>query len=142
MFRDENCCVFTGILDLTVAKSQLRVPERRMDVVQVAHIISQSLSENTEGAAPEVRAKVATCRAVSASTDTICLQFEWAKTAGAIIERFGGFSIHELLGDAVLNSPLNTFAASFAPHQEFDQLDMWLTPAQVCSFVISASSPD
>ena len=142
MFREENCCIFTGVLDTTIANSQLPVPGRKRAAVQVAHIISRSLSENVEGAAPEVRAKVAICHAVSASTDTICLQFEWAKTAGAIIERFGGISTHELLGDAVLNSPLNAFAASFAPHLEFDQLDLWLTPAQVRSFVVSASFPD
>jgi hypothetical protein len=72
--------------------------------------------------------------------DLICLQFEWAKTAGAIIERFGGFSTHEVLGEQNLNSPRNAFMASNAPHQEFDRLDMWLTPAKVCSTVLSLVS--
>lgn len=57
-----------------------------------------------------------------------------------MIERFGGFSTHEVLGEQNLNSPRNAFMVSNAPHQEFDRLDMWLTPAAVCSTVLSLVS--
>jgi hypothetical protein len=69
--------------------------------------------------------------------DLICPQFEWAKTAGAIIERFGGFSTHGVLGEQGLNSPKNAFLASDDPHRQFDGLDIWLTLAEVCSIVLS-----
>ena len=65
--------------------------------------------------------------------DLVCFQFEWAKTAGAILERFGGFSLHDILGDNILNSPLNAFTASTEAHDAFNRLDLWLTPAIVCS---------
>ena len=51
-----------------------------------------------------------------------------------MIERFGGFSSHDVLGDNILNSPLNAFTATASPHEEFDGLDMWLTPVNVGSF--------
>ncbi|KAH9919692.1 uncharacterized protein B0H18DRAFT_1026718 [Fomitopsis serialis] len=113
LYRDNHSCVFTGAVDLDSARSDntliidLGV---RTDTTRVAHIISQSLSENIAGTTPAV-----------------CAKFEWAKTAGAIIERFGGFSSRDILSDNVLNSPLNAFTAATAPHEEYDKLDLWLT---------------
>jgi len=110
LFRDNNRCIFTGSLDLVVAKSH-GVPKEKCAVTRSAHIISQSLSSDIEGLTPAVLAK-----------------FRWGKMAGAMIERFGGFSSHDVLGDNILNSPLNAFTATASPHEEFDGLDMWLTP--------------
>ncbi|KAI0727096.1 hypothetical protein C8Q72DRAFT_886799 [Fomitopsis betulina] len=72
----------------------------------VAHIISQSLTENISGITPAVRAK-----------------FDWAK-------HFGGFDAREVLGEAVLHSPKNAFTSSTDPHISFDELDIHLTPVK------------
>jgi len=101
----------TGALDSAFAAFTDQTVKH--DPAYVAHIISQSLSSGCVDVTP-----------------TGITKFEWAKTAGAIIERFGGFSTHEVLGEQNLNSPRNAFMASNAPHQEFDRLDMWLTPAK------------
>ncbi|KAF8119155.1 hypothetical protein EV363DRAFT_1130982, partial [Boletus edulis] len=82
------------------------IPGTKSDLINVAHIISQSLSTDIHDTTERVREK-----------------FEWARTAGAMIERFGGFS-HDILRDDVLHS-------SPALHNAFDRLDMWLTPAKV-----------
>ncbi|KAI0372383.1 hypothetical protein BV20DRAFT_68663 [Pilatotrama ljubarskyi] len=58
-------------------------------------------------------------------------QFQWARTAGATIERFGGFSAHDALGQDTLHSPKNAFTATYLPHSLFDALSLWLTPALV-----------
>lgn len=49
-----------------------------------------------------------------------------------MIERFGGFKAHDVLGDDNLHSPKNAFISSTNPHMLFDRLDIWLTPAMVC----------
>ena len=48
-----------------------------------------------------------------------------------MIERFGGFSAHDVLGEAALHNPKNAFTSSIDPHIAFDQLDIYLTPVKV-----------
>jgi len=115
-FRDENRCVLTGALNTVVADSQTK----KHDVIFLAHIISQSLPAD----------------------ENVPVKFNWAKTAGALIERFGGFSTREVLGEQNLNSPRNAFMASGAPHQQFDGLNIWLTPAKDEHGVIILDSYD
>ncbi|KAJ8463610.1 hypothetical protein ONZ51_g10156 [Trametes cubensis] len=81
-------------------------------VTSVAHIISQLLTENMDGITPAHRAK-----------------FEWARTAGSMIEHFRGFNVHEVLGQDNIHSPKNAFTACADHHGMLDQLDIWLTPA-------------
>ena len=59
------------------------------------------------------------------------IQFAWASSAAAVLERFGDFSARDILGDDNLNSPLNAFTTEGLAHMLFDRLDLWLTPAQV-----------
>ncbi|KIP08443.1 hypothetical protein PHLGIDRAFT_12565 [Phlebiopsis gigantea 11061_1 CR5-6] len=76
--------------------------QSNVDAASVAHIISQSLSENIHGITPDHR------RA----------KFGWARTAGTVIERFGGFK-------ACFD---NAFVSCIMPHKLFDGLEIWLTP--------------
>ena len=48
-----------------------------------------------------------------------------------MIERFGGFSSHNVLAEHVINSPSNAFMSTADPHHEFDALNLWFTPAGV-----------
>lgn len=50
------------------------------------------------------------------------VQFEWARTGGAMLQRFGGFDAHEVLCDEILQSPKNAFTASMTAHAPFDAL--------------------
>ncbi|TFY75682.1 hypothetical protein EWM64_g8331 [Hericium alpestre] len=100
-------------------------PDGKFDDLEVAHIISQSLSEGIDGVTPAARAK-----------------FDWARTAGAIMERFGDFDSQALLGDQGLNSPLNAFMSSRGPHAAFDGLNMWLTAAKTSHGDIMANTYD
>ena len=47
------------------------------------------------------------------------------------MERFGSFSVQDVLGDAALHNPKNAFTSSVDPHIAFDQLDIYLTPVKV-----------
>ncbi|TFY81523.1 hypothetical protein EWM64_g2485 [Hericium alpestre] len=114
LLRDNYRCVFTGGIDKESVQQAADVdPSAPLATTNVAHIISQSLSDNITGTTPAVHAK-----------------FDWTKTAGAILERFGGFAAHAVLGGDNLHSPKNAFTSSFEPHSEFDNLDLWLTPAK------------
>ena len=55
----------------------------------------------------------------------------WAKTAGAIVEHFGGFSTRVLLGSENIQSPKNAMILASNVHTFFDELDLWLTPFKV-----------
>jgi len=61
----------------------------------------------------------------------IVSKFNWAKTAGALIERFGGFSTRDLLGSENIHNPLNAMGLSGMAHKFFDELGIWLTPLEV-----------
>ncbi|KAJ3563705.1 hypothetical protein NP233_g8768 [Leucocoprinus birnbaumii] len=114
--RDNYRCVFTGGLDFNswnVDHDLNELPFPKPCPTHTAHIISQSLSDDIEGA-----------------SEAVSVKFNWAKTAGAIIERFGGFSSSEVLDDRVLNSPSNAFTAEAISHGQFDDLALWLIPAK------------
>ncbi|KAI0749190.1 hypothetical protein C8Q80DRAFT_1119548 [Daedaleopsis nitida] len=83
-------------------------PWTKAAIANVAHIITKSPTDKFHG---------------------ITHQDKWASTAGAMIEHFGGFSAHDVLGEDNLHSPKNAFIASVQAHTTFDHLDMWLTPA-------------
>ncbi|KAI0712657.1 hypothetical protein C8Q76DRAFT_797492 [Earliella scabrosa] len=113
LLRDNYRCVFTGRVDMDHEDIATDVgPLTKTTPTNVAHIISQSLTEDISGVTPTVLAK-----------------FEWARTSGAIIEHFGGFSVHDVLGQDDLHSLKNAFTASLDPHMRLDVLDIWLTPA-------------
>ena len=72
MFRDNNCCVFTGAVDTVHVLSQSGghvtkelMAGRKMSGTKVAHIISQSLSDNISYVDPTVRKKVIIFSAIS-----------------------------------------------------------------------------
>ncbi|EPS96388.1 hypothetical protein FOMPIDRAFT_88923 [Fomitopsis schrenkii] len=104
---DNHRCIFTGLLDETEAELEFTKTKRLQDYAftNVAHIISQSLSENISGVHAAAHAK-----------------FEWARTGGAMLQRFGGFDAHEVLCDEILQSPKNAFTASMTAHAPFDAL--------------------
>ncbi|CDO71725.1 hypothetical protein BN946_scf184920.g9 [Trametes cinnabarina] len=115
LLRDNHRCVFTGIIDAQSYLANIAAdvdPGTMALATNVAHIISQSIAENIDGVPPAQQAK-----------------FQWARTAGAMIERFGGFNAHEVLGHDNLHNPKNAFTATQTPHMYFDSLDLWLTPA-------------
>ncbi|TFY73797.1 hypothetical protein EWM64_g10214 [Hericium alpestre] len=118
--------IYKAAFDINTATSTVRESlsfRPQAAAVQVAHIISQSLSEGIEGVTPAARAK-----------------FDWARTASAIIERFGDFNSRALLGDWGLNSPLNAFLSTNDSHAAFDALEMWLTPAKTSDDEIKANT--
>ena len=53
-----------------------------------------------------------------------------------MIEHFGGFNARNVLNQDNIHSPKNAFTASIDPHEMFDQLDIWLTPAMVCHLLL------
>jgi len=52
-------------------------------------------------------------------------------TVGAVIENFGGFSTHVLLGSENLNNPRNAIMLAPISRKHFDRLDVWLIPFKV-----------
>ncbi|KAI0658263.1 hypothetical protein C8Q70DRAFT_184922 [Cubamyces menziesii] len=110
--RDDHRCVFTGKVDRRSRQRGIVGPSPEATATNVAHIISQSLTDNINGVTPAHQAK-----------------FEWARTAGAMLEHFGGFNARNVLNQDNIHSPKNAFTASIDPHEMFDQLDIWLTPA-------------
>ncbi|KAI0086880.1 hypothetical protein BDY19DRAFT_957076 [Irpex rosettiformis] len=117
LLRDNNRCVFTGCLDYQQFVHEWKVTGGKVHPctcgpTNVAHIISQSLLENISGINPAVQAK-----------------FEWARTAGAMLQHFGGFKAHNL-SDEILHSPKNAFTASLTPLVLFEDLKIWLTPVK------------
>ncbi|KXN89744.1 hypothetical protein AN958_05284 [Leucoagaricus sp. SymC.cos] len=136
LFRDKNTCILTG------AKEGSLLEPSDIDYMfehgigaestTVSHIISQSISDEIQGNSRKVQEKVYILVSYipSVIAHYICFEFEWAKSAAAIIERFGGFSPHDILGGDVLNSPANAFLSTFAPHAEFDRLSIWLESAR------------
>ncbi len=61
LLRDDHRCVFTGKVDTDCYIQQLAAnvgPSTNVDVTNVAHIISQSLSENISGVTPNHQASM------------------------------------------------------------------------------------
>ncbi|KAJ6575155.1 hypothetical protein B0H19DRAFT_1254755 [Mycena capillaripes] len=118
MHRDRRRCVFTAKGDrpslLENHPDVADIPDpQRSERLQVAHIISQSLTTG-----------------ISGLTDTAKTKLEWASSASAILDRFAGIEIRSLLGDLDLHTPINAIMLTFAPHDMFDDLGIWLEPAQ------------
>ncbi|RDX53501.1 hypothetical protein OH76DRAFT_1399415 [Lentinus brumalis] len=137
MLRDDRCCVFTGLLDVRFFRA---VRAKRTSVTynlnrvtrvahtDVAHIVSQPLSEGTGGL-----------------TDTVQRKFSIA----SIFDRLMGIKIRELLSNLDLHNPINAVLAEMSAHIEFDLLGIWLTPAwdahgQVIpdTYDVGATDPD
>ena len=109
----------------------------------VTHIISQSISEDIPGIPSTVHAKVCMFQVLS-EYHTISYpppQFDWARTAEAIIERFGGFTVHDTLGEEDIQSPKNAFTSSLEPHSCFGRLDLYLTPVKAHPSFVNALRP-
>ncbi|RPD53568.1 hypothetical protein L226DRAFT_613839 [Lentinus tigrinus ALCF2SS1-7] len=116
MLRDEYRCVFTGRLDpeeYEKHRSKYSSSTALAVATNVAHIISQSLSDNMYGVTQAIQAK-----------------FTWAMTAGGMIAHIGGFDAQRILGDANLHSPKNAFILSHDAHAQFNKLDLYLTPVK------------
>ncbi|KAJ8489174.1 hypothetical protein ONZ51_g3061 [Trametes cubensis] len=79
---------------------------------KVAHIISQPLTDAIGGLSQSAREK-----------------FSWASSIAAVLGRFGGDNIRELMRNFAIHDPVNAMTASLEPHDLFDQLALWLTPA-------------
>lgn len=135
LLRDGSRCVFTGALDYATfeAHPSSLIPASGVCISEVAHIITQSLTENITGLSETARSRVTFFPyRIYMLLMSVFGQFQWAKTAAAILERFGKFSAREILGDKGLNNPVNAFTASHDMHVMFDNLNLCLTPAKVC----------
>jgi len=120
--RDNYRCAVSGFIDYVTVRNNPTAASRTTGraFLEVAHIISQSLTEGVNGASPAAEKK-----------------FEWAADASAIIERFGSISLRKILGDACLNNPYNAFMVSPFFHSLFDELRMWFAPVKVNDVVVA-----
>ncbi|TBU65150.1 hypothetical protein BD310DRAFT_1002611 [Dichomitus squalens] len=120
MARDKYRCVFTHKPDgdsvlggvVSVDLQTLRASGGAVDL-QVAHIISQSLTADVGGMTRSARGKL-----------------QWASSAAAVLDRFAGIEIESILRNLDVHNPLNAFMTSHDPHFLFNGLDMWLTPSK------------
>ncbi|KAJ7628637.1 hypothetical protein FB45DRAFT_918839 [Roridomyces roridus] len=135
LYRDQYRCVLTGLIDRAsldkaeetpelfpdlaslVAPQAPAVPGELLSDLEVAHIISQSLTDGIGGLSEAATAKL-----------------DWASSASAILDRFSGIDIKLLLGGTNLHSAINGFMASLEAHALFDRLDFCLIQARVHSF--------
>ncbi|RDX53495.1 hypothetical protein OH76DRAFT_1553572 [Lentinus brumalis] len=116
MLRERRRCAFTQRVDIDA-------PPEVWDTVgpgvlgaqlRVAHIISQPLSEQIGGLTARAREKL-----------------DWAASAAAIIDRFSGQCILDMLGDDLnLHNRINAIMSEPTAHSLFDRLGIWLTPSQ------------
>ncbi|TBU29134.1 hypothetical protein BD311DRAFT_777716 [Dichomitus squalens] len=120
MGRDNYRCVFTNKPDLGsvrrhVVSADLQMLHASGGAVdlQVAHIISHSLTADVGGMTRSARDKL-----------------QWASSAAAVLDRFAGIEIKSILRNLDVHNPLNAFMTSHDPHVRFDGLDMWLTPSK------------
>ncbi|TFK89683.1 hypothetical protein K466DRAFT_661368 [Polyporus arcularius HHB13444] len=132
---------FTGLLDVRFFRA---VRAKRTSVTynlnrvtrvahtDVAHIVSQPLSEGTGGL-----------------TDTAQRKLPWVFSIASIFDRLMGIKIRELLSNLDLHNPINAVLAEMSAHIEFDLLGIWLTPAwdahgQVIpdTYDVGATDPD
>ncbi|KAJ6601114.1 hypothetical protein DFH09DRAFT_1243050 [Mycena vulgaris] len=120
MHRDRRRCVFTAkgdwpsVLEEHPDVADLPDPDSS-ERLQVVHIISQSLTTG-----------------ISGLTENAKIKLRWASSASAILDRLAGIEIRNLLCDLDLHTPINAMMSTFAPHDMFDNLAIWLEPAQVC----------
>ncbi|KAI0261957.1 hypothetical protein BC834DRAFT_893435 [Gloeopeniophorella convolvens] len=109
--RDSHCCVFTHRPDFNYP-NLTQLEKRMLDVLHVAHIVSQSLSDRIGGMTQAAQDKL-----------------RWAVSAAAILDRFTGIGIRNVLSGLDVHNPVNAMMAATVPHILFDTLQVWLTPA-------------
>jgi len=130
LYREKYRCALTGHIDRASSDKAEQSPELFPDLaplfasqppavtgdllydLEVAHIISQSLTDGIGGLTDAARAKL-----------------DWASSASAILDRFSGIDVKQLLGGTDLHSAINGFMASNEAHALFDRLDFCLLPA-------------
>lgn len=108
-------------------------PETWWGLLQTAYISRQPLSAEIEGVSEETYREVSPLPSTNISCEPYSrrvhpIKYNWAKSAGGIIECFGGFSTRTLPNP---NSPRNTMMLESAVHILFDSLNLWLTPFEV-----------
>ncbi|KAJ7067814.1 hypothetical protein C8F01DRAFT_577054 [Mycena amicta] len=118
MVRDSYRCRFTGKADRTVvnmnhpAVAGLSLAEKSYaENLQIAHIISQSLTDAVGGLTAYAQEKLT-----------------WVASAAAVFDRFTGVEVADFLEEYDLHSPRNSFLATTFPHGDFDELLLWLEP--------------
>ncbi|KAJ6486672.1 hypothetical protein C8R45DRAFT_995488 [Mycena sanguinolenta] len=130
LFRDRYRCTLSDAVDRGSLDDALTNPGSNPDVedfvqaftsrslrgskiqtLQVAHIISQSLTNSIEGLSVGARAK-----------------FNWASSAAAILDRFSGIDVKKLLGGTNLHSAVNAVMATHEGHELLDCLLLCLVP--------------
>ncbi|KAJ7656301.1 hypothetical protein DFH06DRAFT_469170 [Mycena polygramma] len=108
MARDRRRCVFTATGDMQSLIDQhpdvmdLWEERTRSRDVEVAYIISQSLTARIGGLTDGARGKLA-----------------WASSASTILDRFAGIDVREILGELGVHSPVNAMLASHDAHARF-----------------------
>ncbi|KAJ7104026.1 hypothetical protein B0H15DRAFT_935570 [Mycena belliarum] len=131
LLRDQYRCVFTGHIDRSSFDKAEQNPSvfpelapffvpdapavsgESLHNLDIAHIISQSLTDRIGGISKAAIGKL-----------------NWACSVSAILDRFSGIQIQELLGGTDLHSASNGFMASHHPHTLFNRLDFCLIPAK------------
>ncbi|KAJ7755950.1 hypothetical protein B0H16DRAFT_1722100 [Mycena metata] len=111
--RDRHRCVFTNRADShnPTHDDVKDLDSAYAEKIEVAHIISQSLTNGISGLSEDAQKKL-----------------DWASSAFAILDRFAGIEVKALLGTLYLHSPLNTMMASGTPHDHFDHLYIFFEP--------------
>ncbi|KAJ7130207.1 hypothetical protein C8R44DRAFT_850221 [Mycena epipterygia] len=109
LFRDQFTCAFSHVIDRD--SFEKGIATRHADTlgfgnVQVAHIISQSLTDGIGGMSEAAKEK-----------------HNWASCASAILDRFAGIEIRPL----DLHNPMNVLLAGLEPHMNFGRQCMWLS---------------
>ncbi|KAI1784654.1 hypothetical protein LXA43DRAFT_1121590 [Ganoderma leucocontextum] len=118
--RDHHSCALTEKLDIASMERGEIDPytmqlSRGGGYLRVAHIISQPLSDSTEGI----------CGMTEAARDKL----RWASSPVAVLARLAGVDILTVLPNLDAEHPANAFMADHAPHKMFDRLKLWLTPS-------------
>ena len=114
MVREGYTCPVTKRVDLA-----RYTYDDKPDLLEVARIINQSLSEWIQGGTKEAGQKA---------------------TTEAVIEQFGGSSARAILGSDNLNSPLNAMLLSPIVCRVFCNLGLWFTPLKVAHLVSALCS--
>ena len=102
----------------------------------MAHIITQSLSDEIERGSKAVQGEVVLflknipCHELRRNPFHF-LGFGWARMASAIIEHLGGYTVRDLLGFEDFHNPRNVMLLTAMAHELFDELDIWLVPFEV-----------
>ncbi|KAJ6463209.1 hypothetical protein C8R47DRAFT_1238475 [Mycena vitilis] len=131
MHRERRRCALTGAGDQNslfsdpVHPDVEDIPESergKFQDLQVAHIISQPLTNEIGGLTKRAKMKLS-----------------WASSAAAILDRFSGIEIEVLLGNLDLHNPLNAMLLSHVVHEMLNSLRFSLEGARVRFFSINCT---